>query len=206
MRVLEAEFMLSSADPSGADWPAVGPPEVAVIGRSNVGKSTLLGTLLQRPGLVRVSKTPGRTRLLNFFRLLATTESGRKLELRFADLPGFGYAHVSKAERATFRPLIQAYLGTRPTLSACLLLVDARRGAEVDETELSRWLLEQGRQVLPVMTKSDKLSKHERRPAADRIRQALGRPPVLVSGTRGEGIADLWARLLRSLSAPASKL
>jgi GTP-binding protein len=201
MRVLEAEFLAGAADPAGAGWPAEGPPEIAFAGRSNVGKSTLLAALTQRKGLVRVSSTPGRTRQINFFRLVVQINADQR-ELRFIDLPGFGYAKVSKSERETWFPLMSRYLGERKVLTCCVLLCDARRGAELDETELNRWLVERGVTVIPVMTKADKLSKHERRPAADALKRALGASPVVVSGTTGEGVEELWRRLLTTLARP----
>src|SRR5258706_6513607 len=118
MRVVEAEFMQSATD----ELPAEGPPEIAFAGRSNVGKSTVLAALLGRRGLVRVSKTPGRTRLLNFFRVVLDDER----ELRFVDLPGYGYAKVSKDERKEWMARMERYLGGRSALKACVLLIDAR--------------------------------------------------------------------------------
>jgi GTP-binding protein len=198
MRVHEAEFLTSSA---GDHFPDEGPPEIAFAGRSNVGKSTLLAALTGRRGLVRVSATPGRTRLVNFFRVVVGDE---RRELRLVDLPGFGYAKVSKAERAAWRPFVEKYLGHRATLRACVLLVDARRGAELDETEIARWLDERGVRVIPVLTKADKLAKHERRPAADRLRKELGGAPVIVSATDGEGIDELWRRVVVALGEPSA--
>jgi GTP-binding protein len=201
MRVLEAEFLQSAGATGG--WPEEGPPEIAFAGRSNVGKSTLLAALLQRRGLVRVSSTPGRTRLINFFRVVID-ERGTPRELRLVDLPGFGYAKVAKTERATWMATMERYLGGRRALRVCVLLVDARRGAELDETEIRRWLSERGVAVLPVMTKADKLPKHERGPAAERLRRQLGtRDVIVVSATEGEGTAELWRRLLVAL-APTS--
>jgi GTP-binding protein len=201
MRVTHAEFLLSAAGPRvGAGWPAEGPPEIAFAGRSNVGKSTLLGALLGRPKLVRTSATPGRTRLINFF-ALTLRDGDRERALRFVDLPGFGYAKVSKAERQEWLPFVEAYLSGRTPLRACVLIVDGRRGAELDETELARWLDERGVDVVPVLTKADKLAKHERRPAAERVRRALGVAPVIVSATSGEGLDALWRRLVVALDA-----
>jgi GTP-binding protein len=200
MRVVEAEFLVSGTDPnSGTGWPEEGPPEIAFAGRSNVGKSTLLQALMGRKGLVRISRTPGRTRLINFFRLVLADGKSRR-ELRFVDLPGFGYAKVSKAERETWFPFVEKYLGHRPSLRACVLLCDGRRGAELDETELESWLSTRGVTVVPVLTKADKLSKHERRPAAEKLRQALGLPPVVVSATDGTGMEELWHRLLAAVA------
>jgi GTP-binding protein len=193
MRVLAAEFLRSATGPKeGLGWPDEGPPEIAFAGRSNVGKSTLLGALAgRRGGLVRVSSTPGRTRLINFFRLLL--EGDR--EVRFVDLPGFGYAKVSKSERQGWFAFVEQYLGHRKSLKAVVLLCDARRGVELDETELNHYLNDRGVTVIPVMTKADKLSKHERRPAADAVRRALGAAPLIVSATDGDGMDALWKRL-----------
>jgi GTP-binding protein len=199
MRVTTAEFLISATDPAvGAGWPEEGPPEIAFAGRSNVGKSTLLGALTGRKGLVRVSATPGRTRLINFFRLEILIGEDKR-ELRFVDLPGFGYAKVSKAERETWFPFVEKYLGHRTSLRACVLLCDARRGAELDETELAKWLRERNVTVIPVMTKADKLSKHERRPAADALKRQLGAAPVIASATTGEGLDELWRRVVVAL-------
>jgi GTP-binding protein len=202
VRVLEAEFLLSGAAPeAGAGWPPEGPAEVAFIGRSNVGKSTLLNALMGRHGLVRVSATPGRTRLINFFRVVvAADHSTASAELRFVDLPGFGFAKVSKEERAAWRPFVERYLGSRGVLRCCVLLCDARRGPELDETELAAWLKGRGMEVIPVMTKADKLPKHLRRPAADKMGASLQSQVMVVSGTSGEGVPDLWRRLLRTLT------
>jgi GTP-binding protein len=199
MKVLSAEFLRSGTGPTdGAGWPEEGPPEIGFAGRSNVGKSSLLAALMQRKGLVRVSSTPGRTRLINFFRVLL--EGDR--ELRLVDLPGFGYAKVSKEERKGWFDFVEQYLGHRPALKACVLIVDARRGPELDETELLSWLSARGVQVIVVATKADKLAKHERKPAADKIRRAVGHAPVIVSATEGTGVDELWRRLLIALGGP----
>jgi GTP-binding protein len=202
MHVIAAEFLMSGTDPTaGAGWPPEGPPEIAFVGRSNVGKSSLLQALMQRKGLVRISRTPGRTRLINFFRV--AVEDRGPLELRLVDLPGFGYAKVSKEERKGWFEFVEKYLAHRASLKACVLLIDGRRGAELDETELEKWLSARGVSVLPVLTKADKLAKHERKPAAERVRQALGRAPLIVSATEGSGVEDLWRRLLVAVRGAA---
>jgi GTP-binding protein len=200
MRVVEAEFLSSGSDnPDG--WPPPGSPEIAFIGRSNVGKSTLLGALLQRKGLVRVSATPGRTRLINFFRCVIEVKK-KPIELVLVDLPGFGYAKVAKSERDAWRPFVQRYLGERAPLRAAVILVDARRQATREEplyfseSEIAGWLAGRGVTVVPVVTKADQLRKHERKPAAERIKQLLGAQPLVVSATEGEGVDELWRRLL----------
>ena len=206
MKIPVADFEKSAAAPK--DWPPDGPPEVAFAGRSNVGKSSLINVLVDRKGLVRTSNTPGRTRLINFFNVevmapaVDSTPAARHL-LRLVDLPGFGYAKVSKVERATWRPLIERYLSERQSLKVVVLLVDARRGAEIDETELAPWLAGRRLTIIPVVTKSDKLAKHERKLAAEKIAKSLGPigKPILFSAMTGEGREEVWKRVLRQFQS-----
>lgn len=213
MHIVHADFLQSAA--SAAQWPQLGLPEVALCGRSNVGKSTLLNTMLARKGLARVSRTPGRTQLLNFF---TVTVSGPKSgaaerarqQLLLADLPGFGYAQVSRSELAKWRPMMEAYLTGRTTLRAVVLLCDGRRAADRDaaellfeELELARFLREYDRAVIPVLTKADKLSKHERKPTALALQRLFGQRVTVVSGQTGEGMDELWRRILHGLGPTA---
>lgn len=207
--ILNAAFETSAADAAG--WPAEGPSEIAFVGRSNVGKSSLLNALVERRGLARTSSEPGRTRLVNFFTVEVRDDAGVTWPLRLVDLPGFGYAKVSKSERSTWRPAIERYLGQRRTLRAAVLLIDPRRVPEragqdpdalLDERELFRWIGERGVKVVPVLTKCDKLSKHERLPVAERLRQVLGcGAPVLFSAHSGEGRPRLLGKLLAAVKA-----
>ena len=144
MHILRSEFVASA--PTRAQWPAPTMAEVAICGRSNVGKSTLLNALLGRRGLARVSKTPGRTRLINFFR---TTVSGpeQPIDVMLADLPGYGYAEVSRTERASWQKMMEEYLSGRDSLRAVAMLCDARRVIDArveellfDESELALYL------------------------------------------------------------------
>lgn len=205
MKVLEAEFLTSATEKTvGAGWPDEGPAEIAFAGRSNVGKSTLLQALMQRRGLVRISSTPGRTRLINFFRVVVAPEGGRgpqdRRELYFVDLPGYGYAKVSKEEREKWLPFVDQYLSQRAALKVLVLLVDPRREAGIDETEIAKYVQPRGVFVLAVMTKADKLAKHERKPALDKLKRALGLPVIAVSATDGDGIDDLWRRIAGALA------
>ena len=210
MKVLEADFLTSATEKTaGAGWPDEGPPEIAFAGRSNVGKSTLLQALMQRRGLVRISSTPGRTRLINFFRVVVAPEGGRgpenRRELYFVDLPGYGYAKVSKSEREKWLPFVDQYLSERAALKVLVLLVDPRRetaGREpplFDETEIAKYVTARGVLVLGVMTKADKLAKHERKPALDKLKRALGLPVIAVSATDGDGVDELWRRIANAI-------
>ena len=218
MHIVHADFLQSAS--SAAQWPQLELPEVALCGRSNVGKSTLLNTLLTRRGLARVSRTPGRTQLLNFFSVTVSPPAAAAVaaggdrprqQLVLADLPGFGYAQVSRSELAKWRPMMEQYLTERRTLRAVVLLCDGRRAAErdaadllFDELELARFLREYDRAVIPVLTKADKLSKHERKPTALALQRLFGQKVTVVSGQTGEGMDELWRRLLHGLAAPRS--
>ena len=193
MRAKSASFITSATSPSG--FPDHPYPEIAFAGRSNVGKSTLINTLVDVSGLARASNTPGRTRLINWFRV----EPGKGPTLAFVDLPGYGYAKVSKSMRSAWRPLIEAYLERSAALRAIIVLVDARRGGEQEERELLEWLDSQEIEPIVVLTKSDKLPKARRKPAAMTLTRALAldRPPLIVSAQTGEGLAELWRAIYR---------
>ncbi len=191
-----ARFVTSAVDAKG--FPPEGAPEVAIVGRSNVGKSSLINAMLGSD-LARTSRTPGRTRLLNWF----DVES--RPPLRLVDLPGYGYAEVSVAMRASWRPLIEAYLTTRGVLAGIVLLIDARRGVQDEELDFVPWLAERGTPMIVALTKSDKLSKHERPLEAAKAKRALElkRPPIAVSALTGDGIDELW-RAVVALAATAA--
>jgi GTP-binding protein len=188
MRARHATFQTSATTPAG--FPAPGPAEIAFAGRSNVGKSSLINTLTGVKGLARTSSTPGRTRMLNWFLVQPPTGP----EVAFVDLPGFGYAKVSKEMRKGFGTLIDAYITQREALRLVIVIVDARRGPEDEEKDMLPWLEEHGRRALVVLTKADKLSKAQRLPAAGRVRRELGlaRDPLLFSAITGEGVPELW--------------
>jgi GTP-binding protein len=197
VEVAIAEFLTSAADPGG--WPPAGPPEIAFAGRSNVGKSSIINGLCVRRGLALVSGTPGKTRLLNFFRIVPRDGP----ELRFVDLPGYGYAKVGKAERAAFQALVEPYVRQRPTLRAVVALCDPRREPGEEEHDLLEWLGAAGRPAVVVATKVDKLTRHELKPTLERLRAALGlaRAPLPFSAPTREGRDQVWAQLL-ALAAP----
>lgn len=190
-----------------ASLPPVGPPEVAISGRSNVGKSTLLNRLAGRHSLARTSKTPGRTRGIVFYDLHIGVDGGR--DVRLADLPGYGYAQVSQVERASWQPLIEGYVHRRPTLALFVVLVDARRGMQAEEDQLIEWLGSVSVPMQIVYTKIDKLSAGERGLLRGSLRGRPGYPgsanarPLLVSGLSGSGVGELWAIMRRALPGAA---
>jgi GTP-binding protein len=191
MKILTAEFLTSAMQPS--QFPAGALPEIAFAGRSNVGKSSLLNTLLERKGLARVSQTPGRTRLLNFFRVIPSKSSRAQVgEFLFVDLPGYGYAKVSKAVYEQWGPMIDGYIRGRRFLRGVVMLIDIRRGEE-EELQLIRWADQVGVRVLAVATKIDKLSRGQRPEALRRLEDFLGVPVLGCSAVTGDGKDALWA-------------
>jgi GTP-binding protein len=182
---LHAEFVASA--PSLRECPRWGRAEVAIVGRSNVGKSSLLNALAGVHGLARVSKTPGRTRSLNFFTV------GDSLAL--ADLPGYGYAKMSRGEAERISAAMQAFLTHRKNLAALVLLFDSRRGPQSEELELAAMARERGLTLIVVATKSDKLKRSERARALARF-AVLEAEPILCSAVTGEGIDALRRRIL----------
>lgn len=190
-----AAFLAAAGDPS--QFPPEGPPEVAFLGRSNVGKSSAINALAGRRRLAFASKTPGRTQTANFYDL-----EGRG---RLVDLPGYGYAQAPQAERARWERLVGAYLFGRRTLAALVLLMDARRPLLPSDLELLRWLAPLGVPRLALLTKADKLTRAER---ASALAQARAQIPdaVLFSSLRRDGVDEARERLaqwLRDASAAA---
>ena len=169
-------------------------PEIAFAGRSNVGKSSLLNMMLARKGLARTSRTPGCTRQINFFDIAVAGGP----EMVFVDLPGYGYAKVSKAESRDWKKLLESYLQERPTLEAVVVLVDARRGVEQDEIDLVQFLgTREGLPVFIAVTKLDKLSLSAQKPALKDIEKRAGVKVVGTSAETGAGREELWERLLK---------
>jgi GTP-binding protein len=200
MTRIAARFVISAAQPS--DFPPPTLPEVAVVGRSNVGKSSLINALVGQPGLARTSRTPGRTRLINWFEIERSGKGGGGFHL--VDLPGYGYAEVSQAMRDSWRPLIERYLSDRTSLAGVLLLIDIRRGVQDEELDFVPWLAGRAMPVAVALTKADKLPKNKRMLEVRRARAALGlsRDPLAVSVLDGDGIAPLWRAVVQLAAQP----
>jgi GTP-binding protein len=186
VKVTAATFV--GAATSVRHLPPAGPPEIAVGGRSNVGKSSFLNMLLGRRGLARTSRTPGRTRQLNFFEVNGV--------LRIVDLPGFGFAVGPEAERRAWGPLVEGYLRDRSTLAGMLILVDVRRGPEEEEHELRAFLEHVRRPSALVVTKLDKLRRGAAATAMRAIRSAWPGPVVASAAPTGAGRSESW-RVIR---------
>jgi GTP-binding protein len=183
MKVTSAEFVKSAFKES--DWPSDSKPEIAFLGRSNVGKSSLINSLLMVRALARTSSTPGRTQSLNFFVI--------NDRFRFVDLPGFGYARVPQQIKSTWGDMVTSYLANRRQLVLSIHIVDSRHEPTKQDLQLHEWLEHSNKPRLMVATKSDKLSNNELRKNLEHIRKVLNDEPVLAySAKTGRGRIELW--------------
>ena len=183
MRITSAEFITSAFQES--DWPRDRQPEIAFMGRSNVGKSSIINSLLNTRGLARTSNTPGRTQSLNFFSI--------NNSFRFVDLPGFGYARVPKSIRSEWGEMVTSYLAKREQLVLSIQLVDSRHEPTKLDLQLNDWLEHSAQPRLIVATKSDKLSNNELKTSLQRVRRALNAESVVAfSAKTGKGREEVW--------------
>lgn len=188
MDVKITEFMKSATAP--AHYPVSDLPEVAFAGRSNVGKSSLINTLVNRKNLVRTSRTPGRTQLINFFSVNG--------QFVLADLPGYGFASVPLAVKRDWGPMIETYLERRENLRCVVLILDVRRIPSREDLLMFHWLRTYSIPTVPVINKCDKVSRNERARQAAVISRTLDVPAdefVLFSALSREGKENLWDRL-----------
>src|SRR5271168_3948729 len=184
------QFLLSAM--AAAQFPAPDVPEIAFLGRSNVGKSSLLNALAGEKA-AKVSSTPGRTRAINFFALL---DPSQKRRLMFADLPGYGYAKISKSISAGWPAFIEPYLALREQLKLCVCLVDSNIPAQESDRQLIEWLRHAGRDFAVVGTKVDKQSGNERSRNLATLKRDLGVEDLLfLSSKTGFGLKDLWKKV-----------
>ena len=191
----QTQFLLSAMD--AAHFPAPGAPEVAFLGRSNVGKSSLLNALVGEKA-AKVSSTPGRTRAINFFALGEPDSTGKltRHKLVFADLPGYGYAKISKSISSEWPKFIEPYLALREQLKLCICLVDSNIPAQESDMQLIDWLRHEGREFAVVGTKVDKQSGNERTRKLAALKRDLGVDDLLfLSSKTGYGLKDLWQRV-----------
>jgi GTP-binding protein len=192
MMVKSAEFVTSAVKPS--QYPEALHPEAAFAGRSNVGKSTLINTLVNRKRLVKTSSTPGRTQLINFFSVNDM--------LSLVDLPGYGYAKVPAAVMRTWGPMIETYLKGRETLKAVILILDVRRVPGIEEQNFIDWLKFYHRTPILVLTKADKLSKTAQKKQRQAIGAALGVDEsalILFSAKTRLGKTEVWSAIERAV-------
>src|SRR5215204_614758 len=191
MKIRNSEFIKSAFDRS--QWITDGLPEIAFLGRSNVGKSSLLNSLLQRKALARTSNTPGRTQSINYFLI--------NEQFYFVDLPGYGFAKVSKSMRADWGKMAEEYLSDRDELALCIQLVDSRHKPSQLDLQLHEWLIFNEKNHIVVATKSDKLSSNE---LSKQLRLIQGEMPgskvISYSSETGKGRDAVWSEIAEALS------
>ncbi|WP_179395329.1 ribosome biogenesis GTP-binding protein YihA/YsxC [Lacticaseibacillus absianus] len=186
MKVHEVDLEISAA--SAAQYPTTGYPEITFVGRSNVGKSSLINRMIDRKSMARTSSVPGKTQTLNFYDV--------EHKLYFVDVPGYGYAKVSKTARMKFAAMIEEYLSTRKVLRGAVLLVDARHEPSEDDVSMYQYLKYFNIKVLVVGTKVDKTSRAKRAAIINQIKRTLDLNQtddlVLFSAETGEGKPQVW--------------
>ena len=199
MKVTSAEFVKSAFDRS--HWPEGGRTEIAFLGRSNVGKSSLLNSLLQRKALARTSNTPGRTQSINYFLI-----NGKKADpsdstgFYFVDLPGYGFAKVSKSMRSDWGKMAEDYLSARDELALCIQLVDSRHAPSPLDMQLHDWLVVHEKPHIVVATKSDKLSANELRKQMGVIGEMMPESTVIAySSQTGKGRDAVWSEIAKAM-------
>ncbi len=201
MKVVSTNFAKSAFESS--QWPRDGRPEVAFLGRSNVGKSSMINSLLRVKGLARTSNTPGRTQALNFFLI--------NERFYFVDLPGYGFARVPREVRETWGKLVTDYLAMRDSLVLSIQIVDSRHEPTTLDLQLREWLLAEGKPFLTVATKSDKLSQNESHKNLARARKVLdavgsgaGGELVAYSAVTGRGRERIWHTIEEAMASSHS--
>jgi GTP-binding protein len=186
MKIISAEFIKSAVWPP--QYPPQAMPEIAFVGRSNVGKSSLINTLVGRKNLAKTSNTPGRTQLINFFSINGA--------VGFVDLPGYGFAKVAKSVKSDWGDMIEAYLRERQNLTLVILILDCRRDPSDEDLDLRDWLDQYQIPYLYILTKADKLSNNEaanhRRAIEKRLQISGSIKPILFSAKTQKGKGEIW--------------
>ena len=185
MKITSAEFLKSAFKKQ--DWPKTRKPETAFVGKSNVGKSSVINSLLSQKKLVKTSSSPGKTRSINFFEI--------NNKFIFTDLPGYGFAKGDKKEVAGWKIMVEEYLTRRTTLRVLVHIVDIRRKPGELELQLVEWLKASELRHLIVANKCDKLSHSKCAASAKVIEKLLGKKPILYSAVKGKGKKELWKTL-----------
>jgi GTP-binding protein len=198
MKITSAQFVKSAVWPD--QYPPATMPEIAFVGRSNVGKSSLINTIIGNKNLAKTSNTPGRTQLINFFAINETVS--------FVDLPGYGFAKVSRSVKKDWGEMIETYLRERPSLAMVIMILDIRRDPSDDDLSLRDWLESYRIPYLYILTKADKLSNNQannRRRIIEKILHiSAGLKPILFSAVTQKGKSEIWQVLdahLQSLEA-----
>lgn len=195
MKITSAEFIKSAVWPP--QYPPAIMPEIAFVGRSNVGKSSLINTLVGRKNLAKTSNTPGRTQLINFFTI--------NEKFSFVDLPGYGFAKVAQSVKKDWGDMIEAYLRERQSLCLVVLILDIRRDPNNDDLSLRDWLENYRIPYLYILTKTDKLSNNQaiahKRAIEKKLQVSTEQKPILFSAKTQTGKVDIWNYLENHLSA-----
>lgn len=192
MKISSAVFTKSAFNES--HWTTDGRLEISFLGRSNVGKSSLINSLLSKKGLARTSNTPGRTQSINFFLINDS--------FYFADLPGYGYARVSKTIRESWGTMAEEYLSKRKELVLSIQLVDSRHAPSTLDRQLQEWLVYNEKPHIVVATKADKLSNNQLKKSLDEIRQIMPESTVIpYSSMTGKGKDEIWREIEKALNA-----
>ncbi len=192
MKIISAEFIKSAVEIS--HYPDERLPEIAFAGRSNVGKSSLINSLLNRKNLVKVSSSPGKTRLINFFKI--------NNQFSFVDLPGYGFARVPPAVKKKWGKMVETYLKKRKNLKIVILIFDIRHTPTENDRKMLEWLDYYNIQSVLIANKSDKIKKRERNKQVQAILNFLNRPDgrtIVYSSKNKEGIKDLWKIIEQSI-------
>jgi GTP-binding protein len=191
VKIKSAVFVKSATSPE--HYPQDGLPEIAFMGRSNVGKSSLINSLLRTRGLARTSSTPGRTQLINFFLINDA--------FYFVDLPGYGYARVPTEIKREWGPMVEKYLATRPNLVLSIAITDSRHEPTTLDLMMKEWLEKRGKPFLIVATKADKLSGNKLRACLNRASAVLGTSEIIpYSAVTRRGAERIWKEITRAIT------